>query len=409
MENKRIKVLISAYACEPHKGSEPGVGWNWAKQIAKFADVWVITRANNRDVIESELKKNPDPNLHFGFYDIPGWLSFWKKKARALYLYYLLWQLGAYRSAKKMHKQKDFDVVHQITFGNICLPTFIPFLKIPFIWGPVGGGEHVPSVFKRGYDFKSKIRETLRDIFIASLKVNLLFLYACKKANVIIAKTRDTAKRIPFQYSSKVLITTDVAATPKDLNLKYNQDTQIISVGKLDAWRGFDLLIRAFIKVVKNHENIKLLILGGGSGRKRLQKICEEKNVADKVYFAGHVNSEKYLEYMRESSILVNPSLKEGGVTVLFDALSFGLPVICLDIPGAPEIITDDCGIKIKPIDPEQTINELAAALMKLVNDTDLRKKMGMTGKKWVEEHYTWEKKGEFIRKVYEEVLGYRL
>ena len=69
-----MRILVSAYACEPNKGSEPGVGWNWVQQIAKFAEVWVVTRKNNMQLIEKELKKNPNYNIHFIFYDIPKWL-----------------------------------------------------------------------------------------------------------------------------------------------------------------------------------------------------------------------------------------------------------------------------------------------------------------------------------------------
>jgi len=69
-------VLISAYTCEPHKGSEPWVGWNWSRQIAKFAEAWVIIRANNGDVIEEELKKNPVPNMHFVYVDLPKRMRF---------------------------------------------------------------------------------------------------------------------------------------------------------------------------------------------------------------------------------------------------------------------------------------------------------------------------------------------
>ena len=59
-----MKVLLSAYACEPNKGSEPGTGWNWLKQIARFNEIWVITRANNRESIESALENEPMPNVH---------------------------------------------------------------------------------------------------------------------------------------------------------------------------------------------------------------------------------------------------------------------------------------------------------------------------------------------------------
>ena len=51
----RLRVLISAYACEPGKGSEPEVGWQWALQMARFHDVTVLTRTNNREAIEKEL------------------------------------------------------------------------------------------------------------------------------------------------------------------------------------------------------------------------------------------------------------------------------------------------------------------------------------------------------------------
>ena len=58
-EAPRLRVLLSAYACEPGKGSEPGVGWNWVKQLARHEDVWVLTRSNNRGAIEQALRSEP--------------------------------------------------------------------------------------------------------------------------------------------------------------------------------------------------------------------------------------------------------------------------------------------------------------------------------------------------------------
>src|SRR6266511_405878 len=97
---RRLKVLISVYACEPDKGSEPGVGWNWVKQIARFHEVWAITRANNRDPIERELAKQPMPNVRWVYFDLPKWSRFWKKGPRGVHLYYYLWQIGAYFKGK---------------------------------------------------------------------------------------------------------------------------------------------------------------------------------------------------------------------------------------------------------------------------------------------------------------------
>lgn len=408
-DERKLKVLVSAYACEPDKGSEPGVGWNWAKQIARFHEVWVITRANNRDSIERVLQKEPIPNLHFVYYDVPKWLSFWKKKTRGLYLYYLLWQIGAYRVAKKLHKSVGFDVVHHLTFGNLWLPTFMSFLPIPFIWGPIGGGEEIPLAFWKKFPLNAKIKECLRSIIISSLKINPLFKYNSYKSSLIIAKTTDTANRFNHRYKSKIVVETDVAvdsiALKQDKN-SHNNCVQLIAVGRLDAWRGFDLLIRAFAKVNKIYNNVCLYIIGDGSEMKRLKKLREHLNLTDKIIFTGHIDKKKYWEHMRGSDIFVNPCLKEGGVTALFDALSLGMPVICMDIAGASEIVKNECGIKVKPVTPDQTIKDLADAIVKLARNPELRSKMGETGRKRVEEVYSWERKGDLIKSIYEKICN---
>src|SRR5215471_11967053 len=110
------KVLLSAYACEPNRGSEQGVGWHWAQQISRFYEVWVLTRANNRAVIEQALTETPLPNIHWLYYDLPWWLRFWKRGPRGMRLYYYLWQIGTFSLAKRLHKETHFDVVHQVTF-----------------------------------------------------------------------------------------------------------------------------------------------------------------------------------------------------------------------------------------------------------------------------------------------------
>ena len=94
------RVLVSSYACEPGRGSEPGVGWNWVRQIARHNPTWIITRWNNKAPIERALEQDPLPNAHFVYFDLPRWASWWKKGARGLHLYYYLWQLAAFFEAR---------------------------------------------------------------------------------------------------------------------------------------------------------------------------------------------------------------------------------------------------------------------------------------------------------------------
>ena len=100
------RILLSAYACEPGRGSEAEVGWMWATELAAAGhEVWVITRTANRIAIEASLAEQHRPRLHFAYYDLPRWARGWKRGERGVHLYYALWQWGAYRTARVIDRQ----------------------------------------------------------------------------------------------------------------------------------------------------------------------------------------------------------------------------------------------------------------------------------------------------------------
>ena len=143
-----MRILVSAYACSPGFGSEQGVGWNRALQLARFHEVWVVTRSKNRAAIEAALAREPRPNLHFLYQDLPRWARLWKKKRRGMHLYYYLWQMGAYWAGRRLHREVKLDQVHHVTFVNYWMPSFLALLPVPLVWGPVGGGETCPASFR---------------------------------------------------------------------------------------------------------------------------------------------------------------------------------------------------------------------------------------------------------------------
>jgi len=72
--DKRMRILAIAYACEPGKGSEPGVGWVWSRMLARLGETWVVTRANNRPAIEEALSSlPPEERPRFVYVDLPAW------------------------------------------------------------------------------------------------------------------------------------------------------------------------------------------------------------------------------------------------------------------------------------------------------------------------------------------------
>jgi hypothetical protein len=106
-----------------------------------FADeVWVLTRSNNQAVIEADPLSNSD-GLHFIYYDLPNWALKLKRYSCFTRAYFILWQWGAYREAAKRHREKPFDRVYHVTFASMQFGSFMGKLGIPFIVGPIAGGE----------------------------------------------------------------------------------------------------------------------------------------------------------------------------------------------------------------------------------------------------------------------------
>lgn len=132
---KRLKVLISAYACRPGEGSEPGVGWNVVRELVEYHDIWVLTRSDNRISIESELTQRPLPGLHFIYCEPFTLVQILNYKQKLVHLHYCAWQIAAYLVAHNLDREINFDIVHHVTYVRYSSPSFLSLLPVPFIWG----------------------------------------------------------------------------------------------------------------------------------------------------------------------------------------------------------------------------------------------------------------------------------
>jgi glycosyltransferase involved in cell wall biosynthesis len=403
-----LRILISAYACEPEKGSEPGVGWNWAQQMGRYHEVWVITRANNRAPIEKALAKEPLPNVHWVHFDLPRWARFWKDRHRGIHLYYYLWQIGAYFVARKLHRRVSFNLVHHVTFVNYWMPSFMALLPVPFVWGPVGGGESAPRSFWSSFSLRGKAYELLRDLARFLAEFDPFVRFAARRATVGLATTSQTEKRLRALGCRKVLIHPAVGLVPEEIRtlnampLRQSDPFRFFSIGELLHLKGFDLGLRAFARFQARFPATEYWIIGDGPERKRLEKLAHSLGLAGKVRFWGTIPRTEVLAKLADCDVLVHPSLHDSGGWVCLEAMAAGRPVICLDLGGPALQVTEDTGIKVPATWPERVVSDLAAAFYKLASDPELRARLGLGARKRVEEHFNWEKKGLFMTKLYE-------
>jgi glycosyltransferase involved in cell wall biosynthesis len=395
-----MKVLMSAYACEPGRGSEPGVGWHWALQAARFHNVWVVTRANNSTAIEAELARNPVPNLRFVYHDLPRWGRFWKKGHRGIHLYYLLWQLTAVTLGRRLHRDIGFDVAHHVTFGSFRSPSFLAALPVPYVWGPVGGGECAPRRFYRTFGAASIAKQLLRDLSNALARVDPLARATARRARVILVASPATAGALPSKDRARTrLMPADgrtcsaaPAAPPSDV-------LRVLFVGNLLYWKGVHLAIAAIARCTRS---VSFTIVPGETNeRVRLDRLVQQLGIGDRVRFVDALTHPEALAQYDEHDVFLFPSLQDSGGGAVLEAMAAGLPVVCLDLGGPAVSVTPETGIRVPARNPAQAVRALAAGLDTLAADPALRRRMGDAGRRRVAEDYSWDRKGELMRELY--------
>jgi glycosyltransferase involved in cell wall biosynthesis len=403
-----MKVLVSAYTCEPGRGSEEGVGWNRVQQAARFHDVWVLTQQEGRQGIKAALASEALPRVQFIFLDLPPWARFWKKGRRGAQLHYYLWQLAAYFVGRRLHRKVGFDLIHHVTLVKYWMPSFLGLLPVPFIWGPVGGGESPPRALRRCFSLRGRLYEVLRDLARKMGECDPFVRHTARKATLGLATTEDTAKRMRMLGCRRVSVHSEAGLPQEEIRRLssippcQSSPFRLLSIGNLHHWKGFELGIRAFALFCREFPGSEYWLIGDGPERKRLRKLPQRLGVAGSVTFWGAIPRSQVLEKLGHCDVLVHPSLHDSGGWACLEAMAAGRPVICLDLGGPAFQVTEETGIKIPAIAPEQVVHDLAAAFYKLASDPGVRARLSLGARKRVQEHFDWDEKGLIMAKLYE-------
>lgn len=403
MSDYKLKIFVSAYACEPGLGSEIGVGWHWVLEMSKHFELWVLTRESNRGTIEPWIAAHPEFGaIHFLYFDLPKWARFWKKGLRGVRTYYNIWQVCTNRIVKRTMRENGIKVFHHLTYGNVLWKVSSYGQKQFFIWGPVGGLETIHAEYSNQYARKSRIIEWVRRAAVKILPFNLGFKKRCKSADLMLCKTEITRNLIPAKHRNKAVLFTDVAVEqqPKVTTASGNNSDRVefITVGRLDAWRGFDLVIESFARVAKTNKKLHLTIVGKGADKERLKNIAESLGVQEQITFTGKVAMDEYYRLLAASDVVVNASLKEGAVTVSFDSMAMGKPLVCLDTTGYTRYFSNDYAVVIPRTGRKEVIDNLTAA-MERMTDADERTAIGEKARN-AGAQFTWSARGEEFKEL---------
>ncbi len=230
----------------------------------------------------------------------------------------------------------------------------------------------------------------------------LMERYSGRKADKIIVVSNENKRDVISQYHvpEDKIVTIPNGVDVSKFKPSTCESKTIIFVGRLHERKGIDKLLENFSKVVLEEPEAKLKIVGSGEDEMRLKALAKKLNLNKRnVEFTGFISENDLYGMYTSASIFALPSYYEGFGIVLIEAMSAGLPLVSVKTGGAVEVIKEDKNGYVVDY------NNMHEALLKLLNDKDLRKRFGQVSRKIVEERYDWKIIAGKILKVYKEVL----
>ena len=408
-----MRVLLSAFACDPILGSDEEVGWQWARELSiRDVDVTVITRKSHRLAIEKHVAATGQcKNVKFVYADMDRLHAVLHRVNRRNHLYYYFWQWIAYRVAAGMHAVTPFELVHHVTWVSFRQPSFMGLLGIPMFFGPVAGGDEVPKGYAEAFSFNQRMVEILRGWTNILTRFDPLMRMTFKKATKIFFTSQDHLLRIPKFARAKAAVELAIGCDSYEINrvahrTKFSrQGDRLLFVGRCIGWKGMDIGLLVFAKIRQERPDVTLTVIGDGIDRARWMEKAKMLGIAEAIEWRGWLSKLAVLDLYTKFDILFYPSLRDSGGFVVLEALQRGLPVVAFRLGGPGVVVTESCGAAVEAgPDLEETIDRYTQAVLKTLvrvrNEPELS--LACTARA---AEFTW---NALIDRIYGPILGNR-
>ena len=383
------RILIFSIAYEPLIGGAELAVRNITDRLSNYTFDLVTCRFDRR---HKAFEKIGNINVYRVGFDISRW-----RIGRFLY------PLFAFRLAKKLHRQNPYQIVWSIMAayaGAAALLFLRRFPKIKFLL-TLQEGDPISHIHGRVRGFRKAWQTVFRRADYIQAISRFLADWARQEGAVCpIEIVPNGVETKNFQFSMS-----NFQSNPND------QIFKIITVSRLVHKNAVDILIRAaaILKTHIPHSTFHIQIAGSGPEESKLKQLVKDLKIEDQVHFLGSITQDELPQYLSEADIFVRPSRSEGLGTAFLEAMAAGLPVIGTAVGGIPDFLVDynaktakeDAknanGMFCKPEDPE----DLADKINQLMEDAELRIQLGQTGRRLMEEKYSWDRVARQMQAIF--------
>lgn len=402
-----MNILVLAFACEPNRGSEEGVGWNWSINLAKHHNVYVITRGQEKPYIEKYISETGIENPRFYYFEDAGLMHFIDKKIpMGFRTYYRWWQSQIVGIAKEIIKEHRIDIIHQLTYNEYRTPGKLYDIGIPFVWGPIGGGHEYNPILKNGHFRKlDVVKEIIRkhlnhrylkdkDV-VRAIETSAEILVADPATYSILPKTREYGRLLEAAYYPD-------RNGIKSFENRNHEKIRLMYAGVMTPRKGLKIIIDALGE--SSFRDFELIFIGDGIDRPLLEKLADRYGIKDNIKFLGKISYDEVNCYYDWADLFLFPSIRDTSGNVVLEAMSHGTPVIALNHNGASEMITSESGDLIDIKSYEQIKKDYVEIIKKYQVNRELLEIKGRAARERLEQVYSWSHVMDVIDMVYQKV-----
>lgn len=406
-----LNILVNAYAVSPNWGSEPGMGWNWIINLAQYCNLYIITEGEWKDDIEAVVKTLPQKDhLHFYYNPLPNKIRkmCWNQGDWRFYWYYRKWQKRTFEIAQSIIGEHHIDVIHQLNMIGFRESGFLWKIKdIPFVWGPVGGMELMPTGYLAGTGLVQKLKVYLKN-FLNNLqrKYQPRLLSVLNRADAVIAATKGVYDLIANYHHKKVILINETGCYVNQNQVNESADSfDVLWVGKFDFRKQLGLALHVIANMPKDCL-VKLHVAGSGQALEvnRYKELAKDLGIENRVEWHGLMPHDKVLALMSKCDLFLFTSIMEGTPHVVLEALQNNLPIVCLDTCGQAGVVDDTIGFKIPVTNTNQSIRDFTDTIINLYNHRDLLTKLKSNCLER-QKQLSWDNKARQMVEIYEDTL----
>lgn len=402
-----MKLVITSAFIDPNAVGEPRWCYDLAKGLSERVETIVIS--------QTPLRKDArvaDFLPMAKVYEHDGWqLDFLDKRINSLIKpNYLKYHAFALKVLKLPEVRETVTCGHHFGPLGMRYPTPLRNSGIPYILGPVGGSLKFPSGFGNA-ETKDPWYYSLRDFDSLRFRFDPLLRASYQTAECLIGAgnyVEDVLKDIKL----KRFLTHSQRVAPEQkedilglISQRQSGDRlRLFVASRLIFSKGIHYALRALAQVDDKLPPWSLDIAGDGHFRNELQKLSADLGLSEKVFFHGHISRAQVDDFYRRADICLFPTIREPSGAVIFEAMSWGVPLITADYGGPATHVLDEFGIRASVSSPQSLVDGIAHALLVLGNSPDKRRQMGEAAVRIAREKHSIAAMVDFYMERYQEI-----